>query len=139
MKNIVKLIIAGIFFCPLIVMAEEVISESEIDLNSIKYHKSKQTAEIKMTMYNKNYQPGIDDMYYAIYYLKMFCGQNMYKPLIIEGYDQNNKLLLVDYEKYTPQEIIEDSDIAQAYGFACRYTEIPKVNKRKNQTEKLEP
>jgi len=130
MKNIIKLIIAGICFLPLLAVAEEVLSETEILLDSIKYSKSKNTAEIQMKIYNRDYEPGIDDMYYAMYYLKMYCGQKMYKPLITEGYNQKNQLLLVDYSKYQPMQIVEGSDIEQAYNYACQNYSIPKVNKR---------
>ena len=130
MKNIIKLIIAGICFLPLLAVAEEVLSETEILLDTIKYNRSHNTAEIQMKIYNRDYEPGVDNMYYSTYYLKMYCGQRTYKPLITEGYTQDNKLLLVDYSKYQPQQIVEGSDIEQAYNYACQHYSIPKVNKR---------
>lgn len=136
MKNLIKFIIAGICFFPLIAVAEEIISQTEIDLDSIRYSKSKNTAEIKVNVYNQNYESGVDNMYYASYYMKMYCGQNMYKPLMIEGYNKDNQLLLVDYAKYEPQRIVEDSDISQAYSFACQYASIPTVNKTKEKKSK---
>ena len=72
MKNIVKWFIFTICFFPLIAVAEEIISQTEIDLDSIKYNKSKNISEIKMKVYNQNYAPGEDDMYYATYYLLMY-------------------------------------------------------------------
>lgn len=139
MKNIIKLLLAGICLLPMIAVAEEVISQSEIDLDSIKYNKSKNTAEIKMNINNKNYAPGQDDMYYATYYLKMYCGQRKYRPLMIEGYNKKDELMLVNYANYGVMEVGSGSDIEQAYNYACGAIAVPHTPKRKvkNNNESL--
>lgn len=139
-----KKLLLGLFFATLaiapIAVAEEAIEEeitdaAEIDLDSIRYNKKDNTAEIRMKIYNEDYSPESKEMYYATYYFKMDCGQKLFKPMIIEGYNKRDELMLVDYQPRQWQEIQIGSNLEQAYGYACQLSQIPKV--KKNQSESL--
>lgn len=129
-----KRILSGILFTLLIVpaaaIAEDYVNEAEIDLDSIRYNKNNNTSEIRMKVYNENYKQGGDEMYYAMYYLKMDCSQKMYKPMMIEGYNKRDELMIVDYETRPMKAISAGSNMEQAYNFACKITPVPEVDKK---------
>ena len=132
MKKIIFGLLMAMFVLPVAVMAEEYVNEAEIDLDSIRYNKANATSEIRMKIYNENYQAGGNEMYYAMYYLKMDCTQKMYKPMMIEGYNKRDELMLVDYEPRAMQPVASGSNLEQAYNFACQIKAIPDVpNARK--------
>lgn len=130
MKKLIYALFAVLLATPLVVIAEEYINEAEIDLDSIRYNKSNNTAEIRVKIYNTEYAPGTDNLYYGMYYLKMDCAQKTYKPMIIEGYNKKDELMLVDYNERVYQQIVEGSDIEQAYNFACQIQSLPEVSKK---------
>lgn len=115
---------------PAVAMAEGAISGSEIDLDSIRYNKNNNTSEIRMKIYNDNYAVGGNEMFYAMYYLKMDCSQKTYKAMMIEGYNKRDELMLVDYEPRAMQPIANGSDLEQAYNYACKIVPIPQVDKK---------
>lgn len=120
---------------PLTVVAQEEFaapeSDVEIDLDSIRYNKNNGTAEIRMKIYNQNYQKGGNEMYYAMYYLKMDCTQALYKPMLIEGYNKRNELMLVDYEPRPMTPVAAGSNMEQAYNYACKINAIPQATKKR--------
>ncbi|MBQ2644597.1 hypothetical protein IJG14_03380 [bacterium] len=120
-------ILFTLIILPLNTNAAEYNNEAEIDLDSIRYNKTDNTSEIRIKLYNENYLPNQNEIYYAIYYLKMDCGQRLYKPMIIEGYNKKDELMLVDYEPRQKQQIMSGSNIEQAYNYACQIKSIPNV------------
>ncbi len=134
-----KKLLLGIFFAtlaiaPIAAAAEEAFSDAaEIDLDSIRYNKKNNTAEIRMKIYNEDYSPENQEMYYATYYFKMDCGQKLFKPMMIEGYNKRDELMLVDYQPRQWQEIQAGSNLEQAFGYACQLSAIPKVKKNQNE------
>ena len=134
-----KKILFGLFFAtlaiaPIAVAAEEDYTDAaEIDLDSIRYNKKDNTAEIRMKIYNEDYSPENREMYYATYYFKMDCGQKLFKPMMIEGYNKRDELMLVDYQPRQWQEIQAGSNLEQAYGYACQFSPIPKVKRNQNE------
>jgi hypothetical protein len=128
-----SLLLGALTIAPLSVLAEDIIKEADIDLDSIRYNKKDNSAEIRMKIYNEDYVPDKNEMYYATYYFKMDCGQKLFKPLMIEGYNKRDELMLIDYEPRQWQIIQEGSNLEQAYGYACQFQAIPKINKTKNE------
>lgn len=110
--------------------AAEGISGSEIDLDSIRYNKNDNTAEIRMKIYNEDFEPGQNDMFYAVYYLKTDCSQRTYKPMIIEGYNRKDELIIVNYGPWQMRAINAGSDTEQAYNYACGIKTLPTSEKR---------
>ncbi len=133
MKKILIGLVLLMFAVPLAVVADEEITEpqsgTEIDLDSVRYNKNTGIGEIRMKIYNDNYQKGGNEMYYAMYYLKMDCTQALYKPMLIEGYNKRDELMLVDYEPRQMTPVTPGSNLEQAYNYACRINEIPQVSK----------
>ena len=117
-----KKILYGFLFLMLVTpaIAEEYTNEAEINLDSIKYNKLNKTAEVSMKIYNENYEPKRNEIYYAIYYLKIDCAKKLYKPMIIEGYNQKEQLMIVDYDPREMKPIAPGSNLEQAYNFACK-------------------
>ena len=111
-----------------VVAALENAGGTEIDLDSIRYNRADNTAEIRMKIYNEDYNPGQNNMYYALYYFKMNCSRRMFKPMIIEGYNKRDQLMLVNYEKREMQPITAGSNIERAYNFACQLQTIPSLS-----------
>lgn len=130
MKKFLLFVLLTFMTIPAVVMAEGAISGSEIDLDSIRYNKNNNTSEIRMKIYNENYSIGGNEMFYALYYMKMDCSQKTYKPMMIEGYNKRDELMLVDYEPRTMQPIANGSDLEQAYKYACKIVPIPQVDKK---------
>jgi hypothetical protein len=128
-----SLLLGALTIAPLSVLAEDIIKEADIDLDSIRYNKKDNSAEIRMKIYNEDYVPDKNEMYYATYYFKMDCGQKLFKPLMIEGYNKRDELMLIDYEPRQWQIIQEGSNLEQAYGYACQFQAIPKIKKTKNE------
>lgn len=127
MKKTLMGILIALLTLPAI--ADEYVNEAEIDLDSIRYNKTNATSEIRMKIYNEDYEQGGNEMYYAMYYLKMDCSQKMYKPMMIEGYNKRDELMLVDYESRPMQPIAVGSNLEQAYNFACQVKTLPEVPK----------
>lgn len=130
MKKFLSAVLLTFMAIPAVATAADAISGSEIDLDSIRYNKNNNTAEIRMKIYNENYAVGGNEMFYAMYYLKMDCSQKTYKPMMIEGYSKRDELMLVDYEPRVMQAIASGSDLEQAYNYACKIVPIPQVDKR---------
>ncbi|MCR5261376.1 MAG: hypothetical protein K6C94_06005 [Candidatus Gastranaerophilales bacterium] len=134
-----KKIIFGIMSALIVsaaVYAEGAYGGTEIDLDSIRYNKTNNTSEIRMKIYNEDYNPGVNDLYYALYYLKMDCLQKTFKPMIIEGYNRRNELMLVDYDKRNFSSITAGSNIEQAYNYACQKLTTPDVKEKKSKKNK---
>lgn len=131
MKKILLGLVSALIFSSA-VYADDIASGTEIDLDSIRYNKANNTAEIRIKIYNENYNPGVNELYYALYYLKMDCSQKTFKPMIIEGYNKKQELMLVDYDKRNYRNIAAGSDIEQAYNFACQMKTAPEVKDKKN-------
>ena len=112
------------------VIAEQFTNEAEIDLDSIKYNKSNQTSEINMKIYNEDYEPSRNEIYYAIYYLKMDCIKKLYKPMLIEGYNKRDQLIIVDYDPREMKPVAQGSNLEQAYLYACKKKNLPEVQKK---------
>jgi len=131
-----KKIIFG--FISALIFSSAVYAESgtEIDLDSIRYSRTNNMSEIRLKIYNEEYNPGVNDLYYALYYLKMDCTQKTFKPMIIEGYNRRNELMLVDYDKRNYSPITVGSDIEQAYNYACQKKTAPDVKEKKNKKKK---
>lgn len=127
MKKFLFTFLMLMFAAPIAVIAEEYKNEAEIDLDSIRYNKNNNTSEIRMKIYNDGYKSGSNEMYYAMYYLKMDCNQKMYKPMIIEGYNKRDELMLVDYDQRQMQPVVSGSNLEQAYNYACRINSIPNI------------
>ena len=132
MKKLIYGLLAVLLVTPMIAFADDddYVSEAEIDLDSIRYNRSNNTSEIRMKIFNSDYELGKDNLYYALYYLKMDCGKKTYKPMIIEGYNKKDELVLVDYNPRQMQEIMEGSDIEQAYNYACQLKSVPNASKK---------
>ncbi len=141
-----KKLLLGLFFTTLVIapiavaeeektIEEEITDAAEIDLDSIRYNKKDNTAEIRMKIYNEDYSAESKEMYYATYYFKMDCGQKLFKPMMIEGYNKRDELMLVDYQPRQWQEIQAGSNLEQAFGYACKLSPLPKV--KRNQNEEL--
>lgn len=120
MKKLIIFFLLVTFAFPVAAIAQEYTPEAEIDLDSIRYNKNNNTSEIRMKIYNENYTKGGNEMYYAVYYLKMDCAQKMYKPMMIEGYNKRDELMLVDYEPRQMQPVTVGSNLEQAYNYACK-------------------
>lgn len=130
MKKFLSAVLLTFMAIPAVAMAEGAISGSEIDLDSIRYNKNNNTSEIRMKIYNENYSVGGNEMFYAMYYLKMDCSKKTYKPMMIEGYSKRDELMLVDYEPRAMQPVANGSDLEQAYNYACKIVPIPQVDKK---------
>ena len=107
------------------VNAAEGITGTELDLASIRYNKKNNTSEIKMKVYNEEYEPCVNEMYYAVYYLKNDCMNKTFEPMIIEGYNRKNEIILVNYGTRRMEPINSGSDIEQAYNYACKIKSVP--------------
>ena len=110
-------------------IAEQYTNEAEIDLDSIKFDRKTDSAEINMKIYNENYEPNRNEIYYAIYYLKMDCLKKTYKPMLIEGYNKMQQLMIVDYDSKEMKPIAAGSNLEQAYFYACQIRTAPNVSK----------
>lgn len=128
MKKIAVAFLFTMFALP--IAAEELTPEAEIDLDSIRQNKANNTSEIRMKIYNDYYEEGGNEMYYATYYLKMDCLKKAYRPMIIEGYNKRDQLMLVDYEQRQYRPIVSGSNLEQAFNYACKANTIPQVEKK---------
>lgn len=125
------ILLCSMFAIPIAVcVADEIGSNVEIDLDSIRNNVNNDSAEIRMKIYNDNYKRGTDDLYYGMYYLKIDCKQKAYKTVIIEGYNIRNELMLVDYDSRDLEYIATGSDIELAYKYACGVIQVPAVKKQ---------